>query len=70
MGWGGGREVGNIRMLVDKGRGVVDFVVDYEVEILERQDGPTSAIERGFPRIPLSMSDEPSSSCAPKRRSM
>jgi len=36
-GLGGGREVGNIRMLVDKGRGVVDFVMDYEVEILERQ---------------------------------
>jgi len=35
----GGREIGDIRMLVDKGRGVVDFVVDYEVEILDAELG-------------------------------
>lgn len=35
----GGGEVGDIRMLVDKGRGVVDFVVDYEVEILDARLG-------------------------------
>lgn len=31
-------------MLVDEARGVVDFVVDYEVEILDARSGESSAI--------------------------
>lgn len=46
----GGGEVGDIRMLVDEGRGVVDFVVDYEVEILDARPGKVSAIGRAFLR--------------------
>lgn len=30
---GGGREGGSVRVLVDKGRGVVDFVVDDDVAV-------------------------------------
>lgn len=44
----GGREIGDIRMLVDKGRGVVDFVVDYEVEILDARLGQRQQLTVDF----------------------
>lgn len=37
--YGRGQGLGDIRMLVDEARGVVDFVVNYEVEILDARLG-------------------------------
>jgi len=63
-------QVGDIRMLVDEGGSVVDFVVDYDVEILYAKLGQTSAIECSFSRFLLIPCDKPSSSYAPRHRSM